>query len=298
MPPNTLELIRFNRTDLENGLYGRLISTRKYLSQQVMESIQDPKAKIYKDSLLKFTMSSEEFSQSIISQDTGYSSCNGEMVIIQHEVEYSEIFSFRIRQVFWYNQKSKSFNARLLAYAPMISTYDNEGNFKETRALCWIKGQELPLKLFRKTEFNYIFQTRMLGNAMGVERAKVLKGNLDFRKLFAEELNSPTQTLIDPSEFKPISSKDLIARCYGIDTVSTYNYQTNQEEIRFENRNCIDQVENIRFVQNWFYDEHKKQLYTQLAGFAPLASIRDSEGSFRYFKPLFYQIYRKRKIIP
>ena len=100
MPPNTLELIRLNRTDLENGLYGRLISTRKYLSQQVMESIQDPKAKIYKDSLLKFTMSSEEFSQSIISQDTGYSSCNGEMVIIQHEVEYSEIFSFRIRQVF------------------------------------------------------------------------------------------------------------------------------------------------------------------------------------------------------
>lgn len=294
--PNRFELVRFIRSDLEYGLYGRLISTRKYLSQQLMQTGLDPEAKIYKDSLLKVRMSSDEFGQSIISQDTGYSSCNGEVMIFRNEIEYSEIFSIRIRQVFWYNQKNKAFDARILAYAPIVDTRDNEGNWNGTRALCWINGEELPRKGLKNTAFNYIFQTKMLDNALDLEEVKVLKGKLDFRKLFADELNPPTRTLIDTG-FKPANSSILYTECFGVDTIITYNYITNEEEVRFEHRSCIDQIDHIQFVQNWYYDELKKQLYSQLAGIAPLQSIRDSEGRLRFFIPLFYQMYRGTKAL-
>jgi hypothetical protein len=84
----------------------------------------------------------------------------------------------------------------------------------------------------------------------------------------------------------------LCADCFGADTIVIYHYETDEQQVSIENRNCIAQIEKIRFVQNWYYDERRNRLYGRLVGIAPLAAIRDSDGVFRYYKPLFYQMYR------
>lgn len=72
----------------------------------------------------------------------------------------------------------------------------------------------------------------------------------------------------------------------------TFDPETYEEKITIKPRNCIGQIEKIRFVQNWYYDERRGRLYVRLVGIAPLAAIRDSDGNFRYFKPLYYLMYR------
>ena len=202
------------------------------------------------------------------------------------------MWCFRIRQVFWYNQKNKKFESRVLAYAPVVDTKDNEGNYKDSHPLFWLKSAESPPKRFKNKQFSYIFQTKMKDNAPHLEDFKVLKGSFDFKKFFKAEIETPSWRCLDKYNYTPADLSDLRAECFGADTIVTFHPETYEEKMQIERRSCIEQIERIRFVQNWYYDERRHRLYAQLVGIAPLAAIRDNEGVFRFYKPLFYQMYR------
>lgn len=288
---NYLDVIQFVNSNTENGLYGRVTTLQKYLSQQFLTDLEHKGGAFYQDSLLRQKIEPETVLRSLIKQDTGYSSCNGEMVLIRNEVSYEEIVFFRARQVFWYNQKSKTFGSRLLSYAPVVGTFDQDGNPTGTRALFWLKAENPSSGKFKNARYNYIFQTKMLGNAPRLQDFIVLKGAFDFKKYFAAQIKTPDQTLFDRSTYQALDPAALQLECFGQDTIVQFAPGTYEELITLENRDCITQIERIRFVQNWYFDASKKRLYSRLTGIAPLAAIRDSDGVFRYFKPLFYLLF-------
>lgn len=295
-PPrfNYLDVIKFQNSGIENGLYGRKIFAQKYLSQQILKNANNEGFLCYKDSLLSSLMTREEFFSTMTKIDTGYSMCEGgnEPMIIKNDVSFEQIWGFRIRQVFWYNQKNKTFESRLLAYAPVIDTKDNEGNFAGIRTLFWLKADPNPPKWFKNKRFNYVFQTKMKDNAPGFEDFKVIKGRFDFKKFFEAEIGSPSHQFLSWDNYSPANMQAFRVECFGTDTIVAFHPETYEERISIEHRNCINQIEKVRFVQNWYYDERRNRLYARLVGVAPLAAIRDSEGNFRYYRPLFYQMYR------
>ena len=288
---NYLDVIQFVNSNPENGLYGRVTTLQKYLSQQFLTDLDHRWGIFYEDSLVRNIMDKEAVLRSLTKIDTGIISCTGEMMIIRNEVSYEEIVFFRVRQVYWYNQKSKTFGARLLSYAPVVYTVDQEGNRNGTRALFWLKGEEPASGKFKNARYSYIFQTKTLNNAPRLQDFIVLKGAFDFKKYFAAQIKAPDQTLFDRETYQPLDPAALAEKCFGQDTIVTFDPETYAETVTLENRDCIAQIERIRLVQNWYFDEPKKRLYSRLTGIAPYAAIRDSDGNFRYLKPLFYLLF-------
>lgn len=289
---NYLDVIQFQNSGIENGLYGNKIFAKKYLSQQFLKNASRKGFSCYKDSLVSNLLAKEEFFSTMSKTDTAVGGCYNDTFIIQNDVSYEQVWCFRVRQVFWYNQKNKAFESRVLAYAPVIDIKDKEGNFAGTRALFWLKADINPSKFFKNKRFNYIFQTKMKDNAPRFEDFKVIKGSFDFKKFFGAEIEKPSRRLFDQSTYDLVNTQALQSECFGADTIVTFHPETYEEQISIEPRNCIEQIERIRFVQNWYYDERNHRLYARLAGIAPLAAIRDAEGELRYYKPLFYQMYR------
>lgn len=293
---NYLDLVKFLNSENQNGLVGLESMPENYLSQQCLKAAQKAEFFCFKDSLCQNIMTPAERHRSLTKTDTVIGCCDCPLSdmyrVITNDVSIEEVWCFRVRQIFWYDRKREVFDTRLLAYGPVVFTRDNEGNTTGTRTLFWVKANELPQKEFKNRSFNYVFQTKMLNNAPTKGALKVLKGTLDFKKFFAKELSFPSHPLISASNYQMTSSDTLSADCFGTDTIISYLPSTYEEIIQLESRNCIEQIERIRFVQNWYYDERKHRLYTRLVGVSPLAAIRDSEGNFRYFKPLFYQVYR------
>lgn len=294
--PNYIDLLQFINTDNEHDLYGRNLQPSKYLSQQLLNAARDTQFQCFKDSSCRLELSTTERYHSLTKLDTAIGCCDcplSEMYrIIKNDVSFEDVWCFRTRQIYWYDRKRARFDARLLAYAPVVFTKDNEGNTTGTRTLFWVKAGELSPKTLKTKSFNYVFQTKMLHNAPSHNVLKVIKGALDFKKHFAKELSFPSYPLVNASTYQPASSDTLSAICFGTDTIISYDPTTYEEIIQLESRNCIELIERIRFVQNWYYDERRQRLYCRLVGVAPLATIRDVEGRFRFFKPLFYQMYR------
>lgn len=291
-PLNDLDVIQFQNPASESGLYGtRYLAL--YLSEQLYRHVQNPDFQCYTDSAVQQVMTRDELLKRVIVQDTaGYSICDGSLMIRNEEVRFDEVRRFRVRQIFWYNRKSRAFDGRFIAFAPVVVAKDKNGDTLGTRALYWLKAGENEPKRLKNKQFNYIFQTKTGSNAPRPADIKTLKGRLDFRELVAEEIKKPSHPRLDASEFQPISTEQLMKICYVTDTVITYDPASHEEKIAIEHRSYVDQVERIRFVQNWYYDERQNRLFCRLTGMAPLAAIRDREGVFRYYKPLFYVIYR------
>ena len=288
---NYLDVIEFRNPGNENGLYGRNAYAKKYLSQQVLKNTGVPGFPCYQDSLLTTPMSAGEHFSRLNRIDTAWNSCNGEVSFITVEVHYTQIWCFRVRQVFWYDRKTRRFDSRLLSYAPVVDSLDSEGNRVGLRVLYWLKPGDNPPGRFKNRNFSYIFQTRMKNNSPRLQDFKVQKGSLDLKALVREEMQAPAHPCLDAGEYKPADPPELLNYCFGQDTIVTYDPNSNEEQVSIEPRNCLEWVERIRFVHNWYYDERRNRLYARLAGFAPLLSIRDSDGNFRYYRPLFYQMY-------
>jgi len=53
------------------------------------------------------------------------------------------------------------------------------------------------------------------------------------------------------------------------------------------------EVQRLRLVENWFWDDRRHRLDIQLAGFAPMMQVRDNEGNYRFDSPLFYRWKKK-----
>ena len=288
---NFLHTIQFQKVVAETGLYGKG-DALKYLSEQAILRMYEENFQAFKDSSFSSRMTRHDLFKydTVINcfPEEGEELC----FIVERTVDYEDIKSFRIRQVYWYTRKTHSFNARLLAYAPVTNIRNSEGDIIGKCPLYWLKADESPPKRFKNKQFNYIFQTQMRGNAPRPEDFKVLKGSFDFRKFFETEIETPSWRCLDRYDYTPADMSDLRAECFGTDTIVTFSPETYEEQVQTKQRNCIEQIEKIRFVQNWYYDERHNRLYARLVGVAPLAAIRDNEGEFRFYKPLFYQMYR------
>lgn len=160
--PNYLDVIQFQNSDAENGLYGRLTYFPKYLSQQLLSDTSRRGFVYYMDSLVEQRMTQDALFRSLVKIDTVYSTgCYDDgITFYKDEVEYEQVWCFRVRQLFWYNRKSRAFDGQLLAYAPVVHTRDNEGNIIGSRPLFWLKADSDPPKRFKNERFNYIFQTK------------------------------------------------------------------------------------------------------------------------------------------
>ena len=91
---------------------------------------------------------------------------------------------------------------------------------------------------------------------------------------------------------KPLSAGDVRGLLFKRDTIVVFEQATYKEDIQIvENEINWEDVRRFRVKESWFFDAKTSTLRVRILGIAPLVDVRDSEGNFRYEKPLFWVHY-------
>ncbi len=286
---NLLELDKLLNTKQINGLYPDSdVNIPYYFSQQIHAGIKSGIFNCYADADLSQPLTADQIASCFQWKDS-----TDRSFIAENEYGTEAFVTFRVRQVFFYNQSKRCFGVRLLAIAPIPWTLDPEGYLLEHPPLLWIKPTVLTKKQQKKLpkKANYILQTRMMENSPAVDQMTVKKGQLDLKSWTSTEVARPSHRTLSANGYEPLSNVVLKNTVYTADTITALNDQGQSVIDQIIQNNAIDQVEKIRFVQNWYYDEQHGFLDCQVTAVAPMATISAAGGLFQFDKPLFYIKY-------
>lgn len=290
---NLAQVVRLENPQGQNGLFPEM-AVPYYLSDALLRGIQQGAFLCFADSLLTRPLSIEQTEQRLVKRDTIVKDANDwEGSVVVYTIRREEIDLFRVRQVFYFNSRTKRFDARLLAVAPLVNVMDADGKLVERKPLLWIKmpsQRNCRVRKYAKSA-NYVVQTFMRENAPAAEQMRTVKGSLDIRKWAANEVRRPARQTLAYEDFRALSIAQLQSRIVTTDTIVVFAPDTFMENAVMVQENATDRVEKIRFVQNWYYDERRHRFFGKLIAVAPLAAVRDSDGNLRYYKPLFYSKY-------
>ena len=288
---NLLELNKLVNTKQRFGLYpDSEVNIPYYFSQQIHAGIKSGAFDCFADAELSRALSAEQIAACFHWKD---SSEADQGFIAENEYGTETFVTFRVRQVFYYNSSKRQFGLRLLAFAPIPWTSDSEGYLIEHPPLLWIKPKALTKKQQKKLpkQANYILQTRTMENSPSVDQMTVVKGQLELKAWATAEVERPSHRTYSSNGFEPMNSAALKNLVYTADTLTALNDQGQSVIDRIIQNNAINQVEKIRFVQNWYFNEQQQLFDCQLAAVAPMVTIIAAGGLFQFDKPLFYIKY-------
>lgn len=290
---NLLNVVRLENTGAVNGLYEET-ELSWWTSAFMLKGLRDNAFKCFADEQLSQAVSREQMQRLLNRPDTvaGFDH-PGDIAIVLNEVRAEEIVLFRARQVMYYDASTRVLGARLLALAPVVAETDSEGNTIGYQPLVWIKTPALTGKAAKKIakEATYAVQTRMKENAPVMDQLRPVKGSFDPQRWSYGEVTRPSHRNLSYDGFEALNAADLQKSVFTNDTIVRYNDEGETEIERIVPVDATQRVERIRLVQNWYIDERRGLLDCRVVAVAPLAAVRDSEGNFRYYRPLFYVKY-------
>ncbi len=291
---NELNVIQLSNSPTQSGLYrGQFLS--KYFSQKLFGDMERGTYSFFEDELLEMPLPKEKMLERLSAVDTVVTfdpeTYEEAITIVPNEISWENMLAFRVRQVFYYNKSEKTFGSRLLAIAPLKVVRESEETFYEAlKTVVWLKidPPKNPDKISAK-DVSYSFETKMKGNAPGLQDFVVKKGRMDFLQLIVNEVTKPSRPILN-GDFDPIDPAKLPDYVQSTDTVITYDMTTFAEQIQIVERNAIKDVAAISFVQHWFYDSTKRLFFNRVVAVAPELAVKDFDGNFRYSKVLFYMM--------
>lgn len=287
---NLLELQRLVNTQGKNGLFpDSEVNIPYYFSQKMHAGLKAGAFQCYADEQLQNPLTQEQVLARFFWKD----SVATDGFVSENEYGTEAFVTFRVRQVFFYNQPKRQFCVRILAIAPIPWISDAEGYMIEHAPLLWIKLPALNKKQLRQMPktANYALQTRTQENSPGADQLASIKGNLNIRDWATAEVTKPSHQCLSVDGFQPLHRDALNALIFTSDTLTTLNEDGQAVIDRIIRQNALDDVEKIRFVQNWYFDEQGLLLHCEVAAIAPMATINAAGGLFQFDKPLFYVKY-------
>lgn len=116
-----------------------------------------------------------------------------------------------------------------------------------------------------------------------------------FFKILSEASIANDIRVFDPENDKfqkQLTGDEVASMLSNIDTAITFDPETYEEQIKIV-RNDInwEDVRRFRLKEVWFFDKETSTMQVRILGIAPLIDVKDSEGNFRYEKPMFWVYY-------
>ncbi len=77
-----------------------------------------------------------------------------EITVVRNELNYESINEYRLKEIWYFDESISSMRVQILGIAPIISVFDNDGNFRYDKPLCWINYPQAREILARSIIFN------------------------------------------------------------------------------------------------------------------------------------------------
>jgi gliding motility associated protien GldN len=76
------------------------------------------------------------------------------MVIVQNEFNWEDVQKFRLKEVWFFDEETSTLGVRILGIAPIITRYDDDGNFLHTAPMFWAYYPDLRTTFAQSETFN------------------------------------------------------------------------------------------------------------------------------------------------
>jgi hypothetical protein len=288
-----------------------------FLSAKILNSAFQDKIEMFGESTFRQIVNSSILSRRD-SVDLCISAMYNERRVLVFKVGPEEIFRYRAKQIIFYNSNKNTFEIQSVAVALTKNSYDDAGNYMGITPLFWMKATNKKVVDIKSQGIVWGKRLTTSKNSIIFDSLKVIKNNLLVNiipyflktmqdkeiRLYSKE--GASYKRLTPLERQLIySRKDTI---YNVEDYSEppfrainsgapkdtivkeddFSEQKIQSKIVDYHLN-YDEVKKLKLVQEWFWDDKKKQLIINLVSTAPLIPVKDDAGNFLYDRPLFYR---------
>ncbi len=124
----------------------------------LVEAAQNGDIKIFKEDNFKKFLSGDDLRKMLYSIDTipiwNPDTYTEEIKIIENEIDYNDIKTYRIKEMWYFDKEISRVKVRILGIAPIRDELDDFGNVKYTLPMFWIYYPEARKYLSREQVFN------------------------------------------------------------------------------------------------------------------------------------------------
>jgi len=216
---------------------------------------------------------------------------------------YYDIKSCLVKQVWYYNRKTKQLANRVMGVSLMLPIYDEKSDsiLEEKEVLIYVAFPLISKKSPNINQSNVplVMET---SEYLYTDSFKTLKGDLAqafeqffFQlpkskaiKTYSTESRRCCNQLINQNEYEEIFNASG-------DSISGFNHHDYTETIKIEKRPALkfEDYKEYKVRQTWYYDTKSHQLSSTLDAIAPIKSILDDNGNLLYNQTLFYLCFSK-----
>lgn len=290
---NSFKVLKYQVNDLNDSdnddheLFNKILQNRKDMQ-------------FYKDAGLEIKYSSKDIERAIGRVDTiivfDPKTMKEETQVVVNVLDPETVKAFRVRQVVYYNEKEMTFKSIALAVAPLA--YEEGGTEtpspENLKPLFWMKANALVESLDLGSS-NITWAKRMYRN-FDFSAVKVIKQEQDISVVLEKMMegfraNAKTTKIAhtfkaDGSDYlTPEEVQNLGA---SVDTVITFDPNTFAEKTHVITQELKGKdIESLRLLQDWVWDDNTKSLSIRYVGFAPIISRFDENGQFLNSGPMF-----------
>ena len=209
----------------------------------------------------------------------------------------SKIGAFKIKQWWYYNKSTESFQSTVKYIAPLIEKLDKEGNVLGYKFLFWIDVAQQPGEDFNFNQANIVWAKETI-NTVSFKDIEKIKGNTrkTFKNLaFQNPKKGKSQVLENESWYAycsdPISTNEVNQLLSASkDSVVVYDPETYEESIVIVKKPKVKfkDLNFYRVHQHWYFDIEKNQLASKLITIGPLQEFHNEKGDLKYRRALYY----------
>ncbi len=222
--------------------------------------------------------------------------------IIKVELSPKDIHGLRVKQIIYYNQKSKNLNTRVVAVAPLIKSKAARGlNVKQKKSqllpLFWVKMDGKLSKKFKvkSSDINWATLVFPKTNSVDLDAVKTIKITNGFdikNQIYIQAINFEKSIVSNYDGNVKLTPQELKSSFTNRDTIVKISPQTYQEEVNIiENKITSEDISNIRLVQEWYFDKKRNQLMNRVKAINPIIKKTNKKGKFKNWKSLFFIKY-------
>jgi len=204
-----------------------------------------------------------------------------------------DINFFRMKQLIYYSKKDITFKAVPLAIAPMIDSRGENGENLGSKPVFWLNVDFILDEPVLSSE--NITWAKRIHRPFAFEDVKVLKegkGIASTIKVFIDDVRMNADKIyvahtFDADGSQKMTKEELENLGSSIDTIITFHPKTFKEQIQVVKNNFKgDDVQKIRLMQDWFWNEKTKKMTIRYAGFKPIINRVDDNGNFLNSGPM------------
>ena len=283
-------------------------STIPHFEDYFLKAANNNNGDFYRDADLKKRLTKEEI-RNILSPNDTIEVVNPiifELVIkvVQSQLNPYDVTFSRVKFYIYYDKKINTWKLTVKSIAPVISRYDNNGEFLDYETLFWLPvysyddQQDYSLKNITKAQRTTIHISPDSATAAKREEyaprvVKLASASLDdcLQYMLDDlEKNPEKHTILSYMSADELSNEEIKEIGISVDTVITFNHITLAERIIIvKNKPDVKDINQFIFTMDWYWDDKTKKLKTTCIYFYPVRDIFDDWGDFKYRQPMYME---------